>query len=78
MLKYFYRGEGKGPSSRSGHRMIALKKMLVVFGGFHDNSRDYRYYNDVHIFNLETRTWNKIEPSGIYFNNFLFLNLSLN
>ena len=44
--------------------MVALKKNLVVFGGYHDNGIDYRYFNDVHIFDLETRTWRKIEPVG--------------
>ncbi|XP_046682403.1 kelch domain-containing protein 4 [Homalodisca vitripennis] len=52
------------PSSRSGHRMVCVKKQLIVFGGFHDNLREYKYFNDVHCFNLETRTWTKIEPSG--------------
>ncbi|XP_034190828.1 kelch domain-containing protein 4 isoform X1 [Osmia lignaria lignaria] len=53
-----------GPSARSGHRMTLIKKQLIVFGGFHDNLRDYKYYNDVHIFNLDTYTWHKIELSG--------------
>ncbi|CAL7933535.1 unnamed protein product [Xylocopa violacea] len=54
-----------GPSARSGHRMALIKKQLVIFGGFHDNLRDYKYYNDVHIFNLDTYVWHKIELSGI-------------
>ncbi|XP_072751201.1 kelch domain-containing protein 4 [Anoplolepis gracilipes] len=54
------------PSARSGHRMIHVKKQLIVFGGFYDNLRhDYKYFNDVHIFDLETYTWQKIEPIGI-------------
>ncbi|KAK2575754.1 hypothetical protein KPH14_003644 [Odynerus spinipes] len=53
-----------GPSSRSGHRMVHMKKKLVVFGGFYDNLRECKYYNDVHIFNLETYTWHKIECTG--------------
>ncbi|OAD59620.1 Kelch domain-containing protein 4 [Eufriesea mexicana] len=53
-----------GPSARSGHRMAHIKKQLIIFGGFHDNLRDYKYYNDVHIFNLETYVWHKIEVSG--------------
>lgn len=54
-----------GPSSRSGHRMVHMKKQLIVFGGFHDNLRhDYKYFNDVHIFDLETYMWRKIEPIG--------------
>ncbi|XP_036149791.1 kelch domain-containing protein 4 isoform X2 [Monomorium pharaonis] len=54
-----------GPSARSGHRMVHMKKQLIVFGGFNDNLRlDYKYYNDVYIFYLETYTWQKIEPIG--------------
>ena len=54
-----------GPSARSGHRMLALKKQLLVFGGFHDNLRDCKYFNDVHSFNLETRTWTKLVTTGL-------------
>ncbi|XP_076286943.1 kelch domain-containing protein 4 [Lasioglossum baleicum] len=53
-----------GPSARSGHRMAHVKRQLIVFGGFHDNLRDYKYFNDVHVFHLETYTWQKIELSG--------------
>ncbi|XP_029664882.1 kelch domain-containing protein 4 [Formica exsecta] len=54
------------PSARSGHRMLHIKKQLIVFGGFYDNLRhDYKYFNDVHIFDLETYMWRKIEPTGI-------------
>ncbi|KAL5021887.1 hypothetical protein ScPMuIL_001042 [Solemya velum] len=53
-----------GPSARSGHRMISFRKQLLVFGGFHDNIRDYKYFNDVHAFNLETYTWSKVDVSG--------------
>lgn len=45
--------------------MVNIKKNLYVFGGFHDNLRDYKYFNDVHVFNMATYTWNKIETSGI-------------
>ncbi|XP_018561672.1 kelch domain-containing protein 4-like [Anoplophora glabripennis] len=54
-----------GPSARSGHRMILLKKQLIVFGGFHDNLRDYKYFNDVYSFNTETYTWMKLEAVGV-------------
>ncbi|GFO25318.1 kelch domain-containing protein 4-like, partial [Plakobranchus ocellatus] len=53
-----------GPSARSGHRMVAFKKQLIVFGGFHDNVRDYKYFNDVYSFDLETYTWAALVPSG--------------
>ncbi|KAK7863617.1 hypothetical protein R5R35_006156 [Gryllus longicercus] len=53
-----------GPSARSGHRMVCVKKQLIVFGGFHDVLRDYKYFNDLYAFNLENYTWAKLEPSG--------------
>lgn len=53
-----------GPSARSGHRMVYSKKQLIIFGGFHDNLRDYKYFNDVHIFDLTTYKWKKLEISG--------------
>ncbi|CAH1780098.1 unnamed protein product [Owenia fusiformis] len=52
------------PSARSGHRMVQFKKSLVVFGGFHDNTRSYKYYNDVYTFDLENYQWTKLLPSG--------------
>ncbi|XP_048515563.1 kelch domain-containing protein 4 isoform X2 [Athalia rosae] len=58
-------GATGGPSARSGHRMVYSKKQLIIFGGFHDNLRDYKYFNDVHIFNLTTYKWNKLEITGI-------------
>nr|XP_031292489.1 kelch domain-containing protein 4 isoform X2 [Camelus dromedarius] len=53
-----------GPSGRSGHRMVAWKRQLILFGGFHESTRDYVYYSDVYAFNLDTLTWSKLSPSG--------------
>ncbi|XP_018331118.1 kelch domain-containing protein 4 [Agrilus planipennis] len=53
-----------GPSARSGHRMVYFRKQLIVFGGFNDNLRNYKYFNDVHVFNTENYKWQKIEPAG--------------
>lgn len=53
-----------GPSARSGHRMIVYKNFLIVFGGFHDNLRDCKYYNDLYSFDLENRIWKKLETIG--------------
>jgi len=44
--------------------MVCVKKQLIVFGGFHDNLRDYKYFNDVYAFDLENYTWSKLEPTG--------------
>ncbi|XP_032925299.1 kelch domain-containing protein 4 isoform X3 [Catharus ustulatus] len=54
-----------GPSGRSGHRMVACKRQLIVFGGFHESARDFIYYNDVYTFNLDTFTWSKLAPAGM-------------
>ncbi|XP_030058572.1 kelch domain-containing protein 4 [Microcaecilia unicolor] len=53
-----------GPLGRSGHRLVACKRELIVFGGFHESTRDYIYYNDVYAFNLDTFTWAKLCPLG--------------
>lgn len=53
-----------GPSARSGHRMTMSKKKLFVFGGFHDNNQSYRYFNDIHVFSLESYTWLRVEIGG--------------
>uniref|UniRef100_U3FXW6 Kelch domain-containing protein 4 isoform 1 n=1 Tax=Callithrix jacchus TaxID=9483 RepID=U3FXW6_CALJA len=53
-----------GPSGRSGHRMVAWKRQLILFGGFHESTRDYIYYNDVYAFNLDTFAWSKLSPAG--------------
>merc|ERR1740129_2684823 len=37
---------------------------MIVFGGFHDNSRDCKYFNDLYAFDLEERKWNKLETVG--------------
>ncbi|XP_074057686.1 kelch domain-containing protein 4 isoform X3 [Macrotis lagotis] len=53
-----------GPSGRSGHRMVPCKRQLIIFGGFHESTRDYIYYNDVYAFSLDTYTWSKLSPTG--------------
>ncbi|XP_069757940.1 kelch domain-containing protein 4 isoform X2 [Narcine bancroftii] len=44
--------------------MAVCKRQILVFGGFHESSRDFVYYNDVYSFNLDTFTWTKLFPSG--------------
>lgn len=53
------------PSARSGHRMVLSKKRIFLFGGFHDNTNSFQYFNDTWIFSLETYTWTKIETVGM-------------
>lgn len=44
--------------------MTIYKKYLVVFGGFHDNLRDCRYFNDTYVFNLDTFQWQELKFSS--------------
>jgi len=44
--------------------MTVSKKRLFIFGGFHDNNQSYHYFNDIHIFSLESYQWLKTEIGG--------------
>ncbi|KAK9117425.1 hypothetical protein Sjap_016372 [Stephania japonica] len=50
------------PSPRSGHRMVLYKHNIIVFGGFYDTLREVRYFNDLHIFDLDQYKWQEIKP----------------
>jgi hypothetical protein len=41
------------PSARSGHRMIAHKRKLVLFGGYTDGAREIRYHNGIPFHSLD-------------------------
>ncbi|RAL48886.1 hypothetical protein DM860_001206 [Cuscuta australis] len=49
------------PSPRSGHRMVLYKHTIIVFGGFYDTLREVRYYNDLHVFDLDQFKWQEIK-----------------
>ncbi|KAG0504074.1 hypothetical protein HPP92_004146 [Vanilla planifolia] len=51
------------PTARSGHRMVLYKHKIILFGGFYDTLREVRYYNDLHIFDLDTLKWQEIKPT---------------
>ncbi|CAH0722974.1 unnamed protein product, partial [Brenthis ino] len=53
-----------GPSPRSGHRMVLLGRKLFVFGGYCDDGRECRYFDDLYTFCLDTRQWDKLVVSG--------------
>lgn len=50
------------PSARSGHRAVLYKHKIVLFGGFYDTLREVRYYNDLHVFDLDNFKWEEIKP----------------
>ncbi|KAL6997038.1 hypothetical protein U1Q18_007161 [Sarracenia purpurea var. burkii] len=51
------------PSPRSGHRMVLYKHKIIVFGGFYDTLREVRYFNDLHIFDLDQFKWQEVKPT---------------
>ncbi|KAG8379403.1 hypothetical protein BUALT_Bualt07G0084900 [Buddleja alternifolia] len=50
------------PSPRSGHRMVLYKHKIIIFGGFYDTLREVRYFNDLHVFDLDQYKWQEIKP----------------
>eukprot|EP01156_Anaeramoeba_ignava_P014827 Anaeramoba_ignava/a610504_31.p1 GENE.a610504_31~~a610504_31.p1 ORF type:complete len:1030 (-),score=348.18 a610504_31:135-2972(-) len=56
---------GTIPKPRHGHSFtnFALNKMLL-FGGYNFSQGESDFYNDMHILNTETFTWEKVESSG--------------
>ncbi|CAM6037868.1 unnamed protein product [Sphagnum compactum] len=50
------------PSPRSGHRMVLYKHKLILFGGFYDTLREVRYFNDLHVLDLDDYKWQEIKP----------------
>ncbi|KAF8470745.1 hypothetical protein BDZ91DRAFT_761143 [Kalaharituber pfeilii] len=51
---------GGNPPSRSGHRMVAWKQYIVLFGGFQDTSSTTKYLNDLWLFDTTTYTWHPV------------------
>ncbi|PPS04074.1 hypothetical protein GOBAR_AA16591 [Gossypium barbadense] len=41
---------------------VLYKHKIIVFGGFYDTLREVRYYNDLHIFDLDEFKWQEIKP----------------
>lgn len=54
-----------GPSARSGHRMVLFRNKLIIFGGFIEMASAFIYYNDVHVFSLESEKWQTVIMDSI-------------
>ncbi|KAF8055334.1 KLHDC4 [Scenedesmus sp. PABB004] len=53
-----------GPSARSGHRVAVHKGRALLFGGFYDNGRDVKYYNDLWALDLAEMAWTPLGSPG--------------
>jgi len=47
--------------------MSLVKDKLILFGGFFDNMREVKYYNDCYVFDLSLYKWSKVvqEPGAL-------------
>lgn len=59
------KGKGKGPPSRSGHRMTYWKNYIILFGGFQDTSQQTRYLNDLWIYDCRENIWHEMKPASV-------------
>ncbi|RVW59129.1 Kelch domain-containing protein 4 [Vitis vinifera] len=41
---------------------VLYKHKIIVFGGFYDTLREVRYFNDLHVFDLDQFKWQEIKP----------------
>jgi len=44
--------------------MVLYKRQLILFGGYHDNSINFKYFNDLYTFDIKDYKWKKLEPTG--------------
>ncbi|BEJ13263.1 hypothetical protein CspHIS471_0304370 [Cutaneotrichosporon sp. HIS471] len=51
----------RGPTGRSGHRMVLWKNYIVLFGGFIDVGVRTNYLSDLWVFDMDTFRWHQIE-----------------
>lgn len=47
--------------------MVLYKHKLLVFGGFYDTLREVRYFDDLHVLDLDEMKWTEVKqkPGGI-------------
>eukprot|EP00794_Sanderia_malayensis_P013893 gene13893-15341_t len=58
--EHLLKGTPPPPSRRYGHAMVAHDRHLYVFGGAADNTLP----NDLYWYDLETQTWDVVQPSS--------------
>lgn len=51
----------KGPSARSGHRMVTWKNYILLHGGFRDLATSTTYLGDLWAFDVTSYQWHQIE-----------------
>ncbi|KAF2155144.1 galactose oxidase [Myriangium duriaei CBS 260.36] len=56
--------KGPSPSARSGHRLVAHKRYILLFGGFQDTSASTRYLADLWVYDTQTFAWHEPKLSS--------------
>jgi len=56
---HLLRGSPPPPQRRYGHTMVAFDRHLYVFGGAADNTLP----NELHCYDVDSQTWEVIQPS---------------
>ena len=56
---HLLRGTPAAPQRRYGHTMVAYRRALYVYGGSADGILD----NEVHCFDVDSRTWSVVQPA---------------
>jgi NAD-dependent SIR2 family protein deacetylase len=51
-------------SHRAGHSATAVGTSIVVFGGAVCEGGPYTFFDDVHVFDIQNRTWTKVDCNG--------------
>ncbi|EIW72802.1 hypothetical protein TREMEDRAFT_72882 [Tremella mesenterica DSM 1558] len=51
----------KGPSARSGHRMVMWRQYVILFGGFIDTGIKTNYLADLWLFDTEEYKWKQVD-----------------
>ncbi|KAL3821839.1 hypothetical protein ACHAXA_002592 [Cyclostephanos tholiformis] len=54
---------GGPPQARSGHRCLVWRHYMILFGGFHESSKngDTRFFNDLHVYDFQSMTWTELK-----------------
>ncbi|GJP80209.1 hypothetical protein CLOP_g10436 [Closterium sp. NIES-67] len=60
---FVFGGEFTSPNQeRFHHFKVLYKQRILLFGGFYDNLRDVRYFNDLHVLDLTDMKWAEVKP----------------
>lgn len=54
----------RGPSARSGHRVVAWRNSVVLFGGFHQSWTQEKWFGDLWVLDCRVGQWAEVAFPG--------------